>query len=264
MGRHGNGAEPRHDDGERHEPNAQKRLFRQGARPDVGNRLDRRAVEPDLFHFPDTDEIIPMEHGEDAHGAAADRPDDRRHRRPGHAEGREPEMPADEQIIEQHVDDVRHQIGGQGNAGVACPPLCGVDDHGHDVEHHAAHDNAEIGHSRSVGIGLRPRQTENRIRKRHAQRAHHDQQPPRDQQGLHQHLVGALPVVFTLPPSHNGGNCHVQRDKHRKADEFRLGGQADRGDGIQAEGTDHEGIHQPDQADQKGFHDGRPCHVNGI
>lgn len=184
--------------------------------------------------------------------------------RPGYAEGRKAEMSADEQIVEQYIDGIRYQVGRQRDAGVARAPLRGINDHGHDVEHHAAHDDTEIGHGRAVGIGLRARQTENRVGKRHAQGAHHDQQTARDQQGLHQHLVRTFPVIFALSSGHNGRDRHIQRNKYREADELRLGGQPHRGDGVQAEGTDHEGIHQPHQADQKGLHNGGPRHANRI
>lgn len=112
VSRHRDGAEPGHDNGKGHEADPQEGLFGQGAGAYVRDRPHRGFVEADFFDFPDADEIVPVEHREDAQRASAHRADDGGDRRAGNAQGREAEMPADEKIIEHDVDQVGHQIGG--------------------------------------------------------------------------------------------------------------------------------------------------------
>ena len=118
-----------------------------------------------------------------------------------------------------------------GDARVARAALRGVDHHGERVEHHAGRDDAEIGHGVFVRVRRGTGQAQDRLGKHEGRRADDGGEPQRDEDGLHEHAVRLLRVVLAAAARHKRGDRHIQREKHREADELRLRGEAHGRDG---------------------------------
>ena len=197
------------------------------------------------------DKTLFPEQGGHAHAAGHHRSEDGGQRRAFHAQRRESEVAADQQVVSDDVQHVGRHIGGHGDAGVAGAPLRRVDSQGNDVEHHAAHDDAEIDHRAFMSVGVGTAQPDDGIREGYAYGADHNAAQHHHRQRRRQRLIGPLLVLLPLPSGHNSGYRYVDRRKQGQADEFGLGGQAHRRHGIGAYGTDHQGVHHARQSNKK-------------
>ena len=78
------------------------------------------------------------------------------------SEGREPEMPVDQQVIENDVNRVGGHVGAHGDLRIAGTSLRGVNPHLNTVKDHAAHDNLEIRHCAVMGFRCGTAQVDDR------------------------------------------------------------------------------------------------------
>ena len=175
-----------------------------------------------------------------------------------HAPGRKAEMPFNQEVIEDDVDDAAGQIGGHGKPGISAAPLRRIDNHGNDVEEETAHDDLKILDRRLVGIGVASG-------KRHDLRGKCDEEDgdqhakeQRQQQGSPYNFMRTLLILFAFAPGDQGGNRHVDPDKQGQPDKLRLCRQPGGGYRIAAQLGYHHGIDHSGKRHEKAFHHRRP------
>ena len=266
MGRELIRAQPGRQQGRRQETHPHGDVFQGGI---IGQAPDGLQALAELFQArlqnqAELHVTFSPEEGEHRHGRRNHGPQHRGDGRAANAQGRKAQIAADEQIIEQHVDHAAGQVGDHGEAGIAAPPLGRVDHHGQHVENRAPHDDPEVFHRRLVGIGVAAGQGHHPGRENHEHRRNDRAQHQRQSQGGGQHMVGALPVSFSLSAGHQGGHGDVDAEKQGQGDKLGLVGEPHSRHGVAAQGGNHHGVDHARQGHKKALRHGGPGHRDGL
>ena len=151
-------------------------------------------------------------------------------------------MTADQQIVEQHVDDRRRDVGGHRDFGVAGTALGGVDDQRHDIEEHASLNDIEVCDSRGMGIRIGTAYGNDLVGEGDRQYRQHQAGDDGKHDCCHQDFVGVFPVILTASSGNQRRYGNVAGEEYRQGNEFRLGCQADSRNSIGSQRRYHHGI----------------------
>ena len=167
-------------------------------------------------------------------------------------------MPADEQIVKHHVDQIRGQVRHHGDLGVARTALRCVDGHRKSVKQRADHDDLEIRHRHVQHIFACAGKNHHRSSKEIPKHTEDNGNHSTEQHRKAKTAIGIQSLHRTLSPSNNRRDRNVERHDGSQHDHLRLIGQANSGDGSGTERRNHDGVDHADQPHQHRFQRGRP------
>ena len=229
----------------------------EGQVPDGKNSMFRKA-QLQADHQRNTHIAGTAEEGRHCHAGGDYSAQDSGDRRASDAPGGETETPLDQQPVKNDIHDTGNEIRAHGEAGIAAAALGRVDDHGDDVEEHAAHDDPEIFHGGLMGIFIAAGKAHHLRREDNKKHREQRTEPDREPQGGEGDFIGIGLIPLSLASGNEGGYRDIDAEKDSQPDELRLSRQPRGRYGIGTELSHHHRVNHAGEHNKKAFHHSRP------